>query len=189
MFYSGEQGNAFSYVYQVGTRILNDDATDNALIYVPRDASEITFRPIVQDGAVIATPEQQWAAFNAFIEGDDHLRRRRGAYAERNGSRAPWSDIVDFKILQDFSLNLGNKNHSFQASLDIFNFTNLINKDWGRRSFVPSNVGILNAVSGGPNPEFTFNERFLTEGVAQFDDSGILSSRWQIQVGLRYSIQ
>ena len=189
LFYSGEQGNSYSYVYQIGTRILNDDATDNALIYVPRNSSEITFRPIIQDGVVVATPEQQWAAFDAFIEGDDHLRRRRGSYAERNGARAPWSDVVDFKVLQDFNINIGNKNHSFQASLDIFNFTNLINKDWGVRSFVPSNVGILTAVSGGPNPEFQFNERFLIEGVAQVDDSGILSSRWQIQVGLRYTIK
>jgi hypothetical protein len=188
LFYSGEEGNAFSYVYN-GSRILNDDSTDRALIYVPRDASEITFRPIIEDGVVIATPAQQWNAFNAFIEGDSHLRNRRGNYAQRNGSRADWSHILDFKIMQDFGVNIGSKTHSFQASLDVFNFTNLINKDWGRRSFVPSNLGILRAESGGPNPEFTFDERFLTEGINEFDDVGILSSRWQVQLGIRYTIK
>ena len=46
----------------------------------------------------------QWAQLDNFINSVDHLRENRGGYAERNGSRGPWSHIVDFKLLQDFTI-------------------------------------------------------------------------------------
>lgn len=183
LFYAGEQGSPFTYAYNSrNDNILNDDSRDNALIYIPRDASEITFA---------GTPEEQqaqWQAFNSYIESSEYLSERRGQYSERFGERGPWSHIVDLKFLQDFSLDFNNKKHTFQLSFDIFNFTNLINKDWGRRPFIPGSIGILDVQEGGPDPAFTFNaDEFQTEEDAiNFDDSGILSSRWQMQVGLRY---
>ena len=186
-FYEGAQGNPYSFIYNEGRDILNDDSRDNALIYIPRNSSEITFQPIFDDeGVLVASPEDQWNQFNTFIENNEYLSERRGEYAERNGARGPWSHIVDFKFLQDFSINAFNKKHTLQASFDIFNFTNLINKDWGRRPFIPSQVEILTTEEGGPDPEFTFSNSNNTQGIERFDDSGILSSRWQMQVGLRY---
>ena len=193
LFYAGEQGSPFTYAYNSrNDNILNDDSRDNALIYIPRDASEINLVPILdRDGEVVVpngTPEEQWAALNGYIESSEYLRERRGQYSERFGERGPWSHIVDLKFLQDFSLDFNNKKHTFQLSFDIFNFTNLINKDWGRRPFIPGSIGILDVQEGGPDPAFTFNaDEFQTEEDAiNFDDSGILSSRWQMQVGLRY---
>jgi hypothetical protein len=189
LFYAGEQGSPFSYIYQNNANILNDDSRDNALIYIPRNASEINLVPLLdRDDNLIATPAEQWAALNNYIESSDYLRERRGQYAERNGERGPWSHIVDLKFLQDVSLNVNDKKHTLQLSFDIFNFTNLINSDWGQRPFIPSNLGIITAESGGPDPEFTFNtERYTTEeDIEIIDDSGILSSRWQMQVGVRY---
>jgi outer membrane receptor protein involved in Fe transport len=183
LFYAGEQGSPFTYAYNSrNDNILNDDSRDNALIYIPRDASEITFA---------GTPKEQqaqWQDFNSYIESSEYLSERRGQYSERFGERGPWSHIVDLKFLQDFSLDFNNKKHTFQLSFDIFNFTNLINKDWGRRPFIPGSIGILDVQEGGPDPAFTFNaDEFQTEEDAiNFDDSGILSSRWQMQVGLRY---
>jgi hypothetical protein len=189
LFYAGEEGSPFSYVYQNNANILNDDSRDNALIYIPQNASEINLIPLLdRDGDLIATPAQQWEALNSYINSSDYLSERRGEYAARNGERGPWSHIVDLKFLQDISLNVNDKKHTLQLSFDIFNFTNLINKDWGRRPFIPGDVSILNAETGGPDPEFTFNLEDFTseEDVEIFDDSGILSSRWQMQVGLRY---
>jgi outer membrane receptor protein involved in Fe transport len=184
LFYNGQQGSPYSFIYNnVNDNILNDDSRDNALIYIPRDASEIN---LVQNGDF--TPEQQWAALDRFIESSDYLRDRRGQYAERNGTFGPWSHIIDLKFLQDFSLNFNEKKHTFQFSLDIFNFTNLINKDWGVRPFVPSSVGLIDVQEGGPDPEFTFNvDQFQSvDDIEIIDDRGAFSSRWQIQVGLRY---
>ena len=183
LFYAGEEGRPFTYLYNSrNANILNDDSRDNALIYIPRDASEITF------AGTPAEQQEQWEAFNSYINSSDYLSERRGQYSERNGERGPWSHIVDLKFLQDFSLDFSNKKHTFQLSFDIFNFTNLINKDWGRRPFIPGSVGILDVEEGGPDPVFSFNaDDFQTEAdIENFDDSGILSSRWQMQVGLRY---
>ena len=183
LFYAGEEGSPFTYLYNSrNDNILNDDSRDNALIYIPRNASEITFAgtPVEQ--------QEQWEAFNSYIESSEYLRERRGQYSERNGERGPWSHIVDLKFLQDFSLNVNDKKHTLQFSFDIFNFTNLINKDWGRRPFIPGSIGILDVEEGGPDPVFSFNaDDFQSEAdLENFDDSGILSSRWQMQVGVRY---
>ncbi|OAB80095.1 TonB-dependent receptor [Cochleicola gelatinilyticus] len=186
VFYTGQEGSPYSFTYNEGADLLNDDSRDNALIYIPANQSEINLVPLEDgDGNIIATPEGQWNALNAFIENNDYLRGRRGQYAENNGDRGPWSHIFDVKVLQDFSLDLGNNKHTFQASLDIFNFGNLLNKDWGVRKFVPSQVGLLTTESAGPDPEFTFDPSFL-DGIEEIDDSGVQSSRWQMQIGLRY---
>ncbi|RDY57687.1 TonB-dependent receptor [Flagellimonas nanhaiensis] len=181
LFYDGNQAAPFSYIYQEGADLLNDDSRDNALIYVPRNAGEIN---LVESNGL--TPEEQWQALDAFIESDDYLRGRRGNYAERNGDRGPWSHVVDLKFIQDFSLNLGgNTKHAFQFTADIFNFTNFLNKDWGQRRFIRQ-VGLIRTESGGEDPTFSFNPS-IVEQLEQIDDAGIQSSRWQMQLGLRYN--
>ncbi|MCT8339201.1 carboxypeptidase regulatory-like domain-containing protein [Flavobacteriaceae bacterium TK19130] len=186
LFYNGQEGSPYSFTYNEGRDLLNDDSRDNALIYIPADQSEINLVPITDgDGNIVVSAEDQWAALDQFIEGNEYLRDRRGKYAENNGARGPWNHIIDLKFLQDFSLNVGGKKHTLQASLDIFNFTNLINKEWGVRKFIPSQVELITTESDGPDPEFTFDPAFL-DGIEEIDDSGIQSSRWQMQVGLRY---
>ncbi len=180
LFYNGLEGAPFSYVYNEGRDLLNDDSRDNALIYIPRDASEIEFVGSPQE------QQQQWNQLNTFISNNSYLNDRRGQYAERNGDRGPWSHIIDLKLLQDFNLQVNNKTHTLQFSFDIFNFTNLIDKDWGRRKFIRNEIGLLTTEEGGPDPKFSFDNRFNESGIVEFDDSGILSSRWQMQVGLRY---
>jgi len=187
-FYEGAEGAPFSYTYNEGRDLLNDDSRDNALLYVPANQAEITFATLTDsDGNVIATPAQQWEQFNAFIEGDSYLKTRRGRYVDRNGDRLAWSHVIDLKFLQDFSINAGGKKHALQISVDIFNFTNLLNPDWGKRRFTSfNNVSPLTTVSGGPDPLFTFDASNFEDGVDQLDDRGIQSSRWQMQLGLRY---
>ncbi len=182
LFYQGVNGASFSYVYKEGRDLLNDDSRDNALIFVPKKSSDIN---LVDSSDLTAA--EQWTALDAFIKGDDYLNSRRGEYAEINADRAPWNHIVDLKVLQDFSLNIGGKKHTFEASFDIFNFTNLLNKKWGVRKYVANygKIGLLETIKAGENPEFTFNPS-VVENRFDIDDSGIQSSRWQMQVGLRY---
>ncbi|WP_435253849.1 TonB-dependent receptor [Tenacibaculum sp. A30] len=181
--YEGKQGSPFSYVYREGRDLLNDDSRDNALMYVPVDASDI----VLVDGANGLTAAEQWEGLNNYIENDEYLRTRRGQYVERNAQFGPWSHVVDMKLIQDFSLNLGKKKHTLQATFDIFNFTNLLNKEWGTRKFV-SNFGEASILRtegiNGTTPEFSFNPD--ATNIYSVDDSGLNSSRWQMQVGLRY---
>ena len=190
LFYDGAQSSPYSYTYREGRDLLNDDSRDNALMYVPANAGEIAFSGDATEQV------RQWELLNYFIENDEYLKTRRGQYAERNGSRGPWNHIVDLKFLQDFYIKTGEKKNTLQLSFDIFNFTNLVNKDWGVRKFISGNVRPLQTVStSGNNPVFSFVESLLeydTAGnpialdVEQIDDQGLQSARWQMQVGLRY---
>ncbi|WP_339915875.1 TonB-dependent receptor [Yeosuana marina] len=183
-YYEGKEGMPFSYTYNDGPDLLNDDSSDKALIYVPKNQNEI----VLQDGANGLTSQEQWNALNAFIESNDYLRSRRGKYAERNGDRgSSWSHVVDFKLAQDLNLFCDTKN-KLQFTMDIFNLTNLINKNWGVRKYVPNfgEIELLNTVTAAPNPVFNFNPAVI-DNLEQIDDQGIQSSRWQIRIGLRYS--
>ena len=100
------------------------------------------------------------------------------------------SHVVDLKFAQDFSFNVGENKHTLQLTADIFNFTNLINKNWGRRFFTSafdtaSLVNFEGFADDGTTPEFTFNSN-VEGALNNIDDSGFQSSRWQAQIGLRY---
>jgi outer membrane receptor protein involved in Fe transport len=187
-FYNGQQGNTISYIYNEGRDLLGDDSRDNALFYVPANQSEINLIPYTDGAGNVVSPSQQWEALDAYISSNDYLNDRRGDYAERNGDRNLWNHNIDFKLIQDFSLNVGEKKHTFQATLDIFNFLNFLSKDWGEQSFLSNsfgNIGVVNTESGGPNPEFTHDLDFASR-LKQIDDAGTRSSIWQAQLGLRY---
>ena len=129
---------------------------------------------------------------NNYIENDEYLKTRRGQYAEKNEVRAPFESIFDLRLLQDVFINVGDKRNTLQLSLDIFNFGNMLNTDWGKRYFVPNGDGtsvqLLNyAGMQGSTPTFSFDT--TKEDMKDFlgkDDSGLISSRWQMQLGIRY---
>ncbi len=184
LFYEGVQSGPYSFTYREGRDLLNDDSRDNALIYIPASADEIVFSGDATEQAA------KWQLLDTFIENDDYLSENRGRYAERNASRGPWSHVVDFKLLQDFSFKVGEKTHTLQFSADVFNFTNLLNKDWGKRKFIRSNVSPLTTVSTGDTPVFDINSGVInadgSANLEELDDFGLQSSRWQAQLGVRY---
>ena len=183
LVYEGSQSRPFSYTYgnDNDQRILNDAFNDAALIYVPANASEIQFNGTTEEQAA------QWEAFNNYITNDDYLSERRGQYAERNGDRGPWNHIFDLRFVQDFSINMGNQKHGLQLTADILNFGNFLNKEWGVRKFISSEVNLLDVVDIDNNnvPIFELNDNVIND-VEQIDDFGNQSSRWQMQIGLRY---
>ena len=130
--FAGAGGNRYSFIYSGDVN--GDGQGGNDLIYIPRNQSEIIFDPIKDaSGKVTSTPDQQWAAFNAFIEQDDYLKSHRGQIADRFGASNPWFSNIDLRILQDFSTFFGGRNHTLQLSVDILNVANLINSDSGVR--------------------------------------------------------
>ena len=197
LFYNGQSGRLFSYIYDDGGNLTNEDSREYSLIYVPADASEIV---LVDNGGVSAA--DQWTALDRYISNDPYLSERRGQYAERNTNRTPFESILDLKFQQDFFIEMANgKRNTLTFTFDIFNFSNLINKDWGRRyrngSF--GNVqlldfeGFADDASGNPTtiPTYSFDVDQADEEPWAGDiiDSGFRSSRWQMQVGVRYTFQ
>ncbi len=188
LFYNGQSGTRFSYVYN--ENVNGEDFSENDLVYVPRNFQESYLVDRVGEDSdgneiVLATAEEQWAELDAFIAGDDYLSERRGGYAERNASRTPFESIFDVRILHDFYLDVNGKTNTLQLSLDIFNFGNMLNKDWGRRYFVNNdNYRLIEVVSPGPTPEYNFSAP--RGNVYQIDNAGVNSSIWQMQIGVRY---
>jgi hypothetical protein len=195
-FYEGAQGIPISYVYNDSGRLLQDTFSNSALIFIPAKQTDIV---LVQATATPAnpnpnplTPQQQWEALSSFIEGNEYLRERKGSYAERNGDRLKTSHIVDLKFAQEFTINVGKKKHTFEITADIFNFTNLLNKNWGKRYFTANDqVQLIQQIAFGTGanantPTFNYDPR-VANTINQADDVGLNSSRWQMQTGVRYT--
>ena len=189
LFLTAQSGRPYSFVYNNIISEVSQSAGITDLIYVPASASEINLVDVTDaDGNIITSAGEQWNALDAFISDNDYLSERRGDYAEANSVRTPFETILDLKITQNFFPLLPNgTRHHVQITLDIFNFTNLLNKDWGRRYFAGGNVfpliqSDLNSDTG--QPEFTFSDPGDTFTIVQ---AGINSARWIGQLGVRYS--
>ncbi|CAM4157864.1 TonB-dependent receptor [Zobellia nedashkovskayae] len=188
LFYSGQSGMPYSYVYSAPFSDVSNSAGYDDILYVPASQADITFVDQTNgDGQVIASAAQQWADFDSFISGNDYLNDRRGDYVEQNKVRTPFEHVIDLKITQDFFIKSGNTKHTLQLSFDVFNFTNMINKNWGRRYFVSGNTfPLLTTVidDDGALQGFQFNDPGDTYDIVQ---SGTYSARWNAQFGIRYS--
>ena len=115
-----------------------DGGSGNDLIYIPRNTSEMNFLAFTQ-GGISYTPEQQAAAFEAYINQDPYLSKHRGEYAERGGIFFPMQKRMDLSITQDVFTNLGGKRNAGQFRIDFTNFGNFLNHNWGvsQRMVVP----------------------------------------------------
>ncbi len=188
LFYSGSHQGRYSYRYFSD---INNDGINADLIYVPADPSEINFVDIVDEGEVVFTAAQQSAAFFQYIDNNKYLSDRKGEYAERSGALLPWLHRMDLRVLQDFSIKTSTRTHTFQLSLDVLNFMNLLNSEWGvLNRTVVNNAAIL--VPAGTNnegePQFRLptiqgGEALPTEA---FENVLNRSTTWGAQIGLRY---
>ncbi|MGB5242543.1 MAG: hypothetical protein WBN50_02940 [Lutimonas sp.] len=122
-------------------------------------------------------------AFDAFIAQDDYLKDRRGKYAERYAAISPWRGRIDVKLLQDYNFTIGDKMQTVQFSIDILNFGNMLNSDWGVIQ-QPNSIQPI-GVSVDPDtkiPTYSFDGNLQKT----FGYDASLLSRWQMQFGLRY---
>ncbi len=185
--YTLQSGSPYTYTY-IGD-INRDGSPNNDLIFIPRNMGESNLVDIRNSGGtVITTAAEQWQQLNSYIDADDYLRTRRGQYAERNGARTPWNQQLDVKLM--YNLHLGSKEHphTLGFSLDVFNLSNMISKNWGRQYYVPN---ILNSsyqlltvvrVNSSLQPELNFSNPKTTAW--QYD---ALLSRAQGLFTVRYS--
>jgi hypothetical protein len=183
-------GNRYSYIYSGDVN--GDGQGANDLIYIPRNVGESGLVPIRDPvtGNVVVTVDEQWNAFSAFIEQDSYLSSRRGQIAERGGGVNPWYHNVDLRILQDFAFGAPGRQHTFQASIDILNFTNLLSSSWGvRKAATPLATNPLSVVGTNPDgsPQLNYNPCVGgCRAITTFVPDPSLDSRWQMQIGIRY---
>ena len=129
--------NNASYVF--GGDMNLDGNTDNDLIYVPRDISEMNFVAVHGQQRPRLHGAEQPTAFEAYIQQDPYLKDHRGQYAERGGVLLPDVQPDGPQSRPGRVQDLGGKRNTFQVRLDINNFGNLLNHHWGvaQRPVVP----------------------------------------------------
>jgi hypothetical protein len=201
LFYTGQSGAPFSYVYSQGSGsnpgpVRDDPSGGNDLIYIPT-ASEIqgmTFLSNTVSG-VTYTAAQQQAALESYIQNNKYLNSHRGQFSERNTDRLPFTNILDLKLAQDINLKVSGKVYSFQVTWDVFNFTNMLNRNWGRTYFLSNdNISVIQFagyVNANTNltPQYRFNPTLAQpQSLANLSSSNaapIFNPRWSSQIGFR----
>jgi hypothetical protein len=188
--YVGQQSNP--YTYFVAGDLNGDRVRDNELIYVPNNASEINFAPLTV-GTTTYTESEQQTAFDAFINQDEYLSTRRGKYAERNGSVLPYLHRFDLTVAQDFFVKVKGKKNSIQIRLDILNFGNMLNNEWGvsQRAGAPALLNFVN-YNGEGEPVYRLQTQKLVDGSTVLAQQSVQRNSsvfdvWNAQLGLRYT--
>ena len=140
-----------------------------------------------------------WNELESFINQFDELKDQRGKISERYSLRQPWRNNLDVRITQDIPTTGKQK---LQISIDILNLMNMIDPSWGYQYFITNssysmlrfegyvsqaeiNAGLfgqedLNKIKAGFVPDFRGNTK---EAIFSISD---LTSRWQMQLGIRY---
>jgi hypothetical protein len=188
--FEGANGGTASYTY--GGDLNRDGLSGNDLVYIPKDQNDIVLT--TENAADTRTPAVIWGQLNTYINQDPYLSQHRGEYAERNGLLLPFYKRLDLNFSQDVNLKVNTKTNTLRFSLDIFNFGNLLNKNWGATYFA-NRTALLNfkkVETTGANagkPVFSFpyldaaNQVPLT---SSFQKSTSQASRFQVQLGVRY---
>lgn len=195
--YIGEKTNPFSYTYSGDVN--GDGINGNDLLYVPSKASDLRFVDITQNVGgntlVLYSAAQQAEAFDKYIDQDPYLSSHRGQYVERNSNVIPMLHRVDLSVTQDFYIKIAGQKNAFQFRVDVLNFTNMLNRNWGI-SQRPTAANILNVsqtASSSNNyiPGYTMalqtdntGRRFLARDTYQYNSS--VNDVWQLQFTLRY---
>ncbi|MDB5137651.1 MAG: TonB-dependent receptor [Mucilaginibacter sp.] len=173
----------------------NKDGATNDLMWIPKSQGDIELVP--DAGTNPADAQTQWNQLNSFISQDKYLSKHRGEFAARNGVILPYFKRVDFKLIQDFYVQVGKSKNTIEVSFDMINLGNFLNKNWGlyENSFNGFNngsttvlhyVGIDNVTK---HAEYSFpllNKTTNTPVTSSFINDSSQLSRWQAQLGLRY---
>jgi hypothetical protein len=187
VFATHRTGQPYSYTFNEnnacvldvgGGRCARESRNDDAghLLYVPSGLNDPLFAPTSFGGDLAAQQD-----FIDYIN-ESELAQYAGSIAPRNGDNSAWSTIFDVRFQQE--LPAFHQDHSLTLFLDIENFGNLINSDWGRveRTRYEYERDVVSAaIVNGQYEYFNLNSKRSIENLE------ILSqSVWQVQFGLKY---
>ncbi len=194
VFYEGRTiGNA-SYTY--AGDLNNDGSSTNDLLYIPRDKSEMNFQAYTlaaagTSPAVTFSAQEQADAWEAYILQDEYLSKHRGQYVERGGVFMPMVYNLDLSVTQDLFTDIGGRRNKLSFRVDVLNFLNLLNSDWGLGKQFVTTQPLLTAstVADGQGRAFhrlrNINRELLKPQT--FQQSAGINDVYRIQFGLRYT--
>lgn len=197
LLYTGRSGRHFSYVFGSGNQNVIDgnpgpfgghlfadygsegDTPGTQLFYVPTGPSD----PLVTGDPTFL------GHLDEFISSTDCLNAYRGTAVTRNNCQTSWVNVLSLRLMQeitfagDFKLDL---------MLDIENFGNLLNSDWGRVDSypAPSNVApaIVDIVGGQYvlTPFASYDSSVGAASIVPRPQIAALPSVYRVQLGVRF---
>ena len=119
VIYVGGSGVPLTYVVEgdVNADGFFGDAPANDVVYLPRDASDIT----------LADPAR-YASLDRFIRSEPCLQAQRGRLLRRNSCRDPWVHETQARLSKRFALT---DRRALELTADLFNVLNFLDADWG----------------------------------------------------------
>lgn len=190
VYYNGAHQGRYSYTY---SNDVNGDGISGDLLYIPTNSANIKFTNITTTAngqtTTLYTADQQRAAFDKFVA-DNGLEKYRGQIVPRNAFLLPWLNRVDVRIAQDLFKDRFAQGHKLQLSLDIINFGNLLNSEWGvQNSIISNGRSVLSKVGNTATADPSF--QMLRDGsnlvTSPYRDSNSRFTTWSATFGIKYS--
>ena len=182
-FYDGHSGSPYSWAFGNDA---NGDSYFRDLVYIP-NVGDVSF----QSG----TPGNVIDEFYSFIGNDSYLNSHQGSIAGRNDVRSPWVNQLDLSFRQELPGLM--QGHKSELRFDVYNFLNVLNKDWGREERIgfPFTRTLANYAGVDADGNYIYQlptttdangVRHYTPGQFSIYDSRAIS-RWAVRLTLRYS--
>ncbi|MFQ3595159.1 MAG: TonB-dependent receptor [Sphingomonadaceae bacterium] len=185
LFFNSLAGQRFSYTFQDQTgqagrsQLFGTTGNINRyLIYVP-NVSSITADPIVS-----YANQATFEGLRDFILSSP-LRDFQGQIAPKNLGRAPRFNKLDLSVAQEIPFVRGTK---VEAFVDIENFLNMLNKDWGslRQVAFPYFAPLVNVACTGPVSVTTPCPQYVYSNFREPVETNFTNiSVWAMRFGIR----
>ena len=168
MFYERRSGRPFSFTFDNDAN--GDFIRDNDLLFVPAAPGDVEFTNAADE-----------AAFFALVDATPCLSEFSGTVVTRNHCRSESVGSLDISIRQELPFFEWG---SSEVYLNVLNFGNLINDEWGRIDQVPFEyvAEVVNFEGLTPDGRFIYD---LTRTDFTSRQDGIGQSRWQVQLGVK----
>ena len=186
--YAGRSGRHYSYVFGSGNATFGGtfladfgsegDNPGPMLFYVPTGTNDPLISPLT-DAAFLAD-------LDAFISSEGCLNGSRGGIVGRNSCESDWVNILSVRLQQEIKFG----DTAVDLFLDIENFGNLINSDWGRVDSytAPSNVSPATVAIDNNQYVLTPNASYsgTPQSVVPQPSIARIASAYRLQLGVRF---
>lgn len=169
----GIGGTRYSFLVGGGTSLNGDFVLNNDLAYI-YDPNDHATPDAIKKGMLdlLNNPDADKSI-------KDYINRSLGKIAERNGGVNPFFATVDLRLIKAITTL---KRQKIELSADVFNFMNLLNREWGRNN----NRGSTNLLNINGFDQTTQQYQYAVQNLSAQQIGG---TPWRIQLGVRYSFQ
>ncbi|MDO6477091.1 TonB-dependent receptor [Alteromonas sp. 1_MG-2023] len=180
MFFERRSGRPFSWTLGAYNDVgLGDQYTfagsDTYLPYVPTGADDTA---VDWANSTLTYEEVMEYAEAAGIAG------AAGGYPDKYTSTQPWVTTMDLSISQEIPGFV--EGHKGKFYLNIDNFANLLNDEWGQTYDLSYPQNLLYDYDINENGQYVYDEAFGGTNLSNFDSFDSIESTWRIKVGVKY---